>query len=415
MQLHTEAYLTIILVIITGEYLLTTIIDLLNLGKDSALKIPDSVSVFYNEKKYKKALAYQRENTYFGLINGFFSLILILLVIIFGLLGWLDEWVNLRFNSLVGQTLAFFGIIFLINDLLNTPFQLYATFGIEEKYGFNKITLKTFFLDKLKGYLLTVILGGILVSLLIFLITSLGQSFWWIFWIVISVFMVGMNFFYTSWIVPLFNKLTPLDDGELKEAIMKYGKSVEFPISNIFVIDGSKRSTKANAYFSGFGKRKKIVLFDTLIEKHTTEELVAILAHEVGHYKLKHTYSGMFNGILQIGVMLFIMSFMIFQPTLSEALGADRLSFGVNFIAFGIIYTPISLLTGLLSNFISRKHEFEADNFAAKTYNGEALMTALKKLSVDSLSNLRPHSLYVFFHYSHPPLLKRLAAIERSA
>ncbi len=415
MQLHAEAFLTIILVIITCEYILTTFIDLLNLGKDSTSNIPLSVKAFYDENKYIKALAYQREHTYFGLANGFFSLIFILLVIIFGVLGWLDSWVAIRFDTLIGQTLAFFGIIFLVNDVVNTPFQLYATFKIEEKYGFNKSTLKTFFLDKLKGYLLTAVLGAALISLLIFLITTLGHSFWWIFWIVIAMFMIAMNFFYTSLIVPLFNKLTPLEEGGLKERIMQYGKSVDFPINNIFVIDGSKRSAKANAYFSGFGSRKKIVLFDTLIENHTDDELVAILAHEVGHYKLKHTYLGMFSGVLQIGVMLCIMSFMIFEPELSKALGAERLSFGVNLIAFGIIYTPVSLLTGLLSNFISRKHEFEADSFAAKTFKADALMAALKKLSVDNLSNMKPHKLYVFFHYSHPPLLKRLESIERTS
>jgi len=412
MELHSEEFLTIILVIITSEYVLTTIIDLLNLGKDSNTDIPSSVRIYYSKDKYQKALAYQRENSYFGLINGFFSLLLTLLVIIFGVFGYLDNLVSIYFSGMMLQTIAFFGIIFLASDLINTPFQLYATFRIEEKYGFNKSDLKTFFIDKLKGYLITALLGGILISILILLISNLGQSFWWIFWLVISVFMVGANFFYTSWIVPLFNKLTPLEEGSLKERIMAYGKSVNFPIKNIFVVDGSKRSAKANAYFSGFGSRKKIVLYDTLIDKHSDDELIAILAHEVGHYKLRHTYSGMISGIFQIGVMLFIMSYMIFQPAKSTALGAERLSFGVNFIAFGIIYSPISLLTGLLSNFISRKHEFEADRFAAQTFKAEPLIAALKKLSVDNLSNLRPHRLYVFFHYSHPPLLKRLKSIE---
>ncbi|GAA5023273.1 peptidase M48 [Marivirga lumbricoides] len=413
MHFTSEQFLTIILVIVSSEYILTTLVDWLNLRKKSA-GLPAELKDIYSEKQYTKALAYQRANTNFGLVSGLFSFALIILVIVFGVFGILDEFVRSNFETLTTQTLAFFGIIFIVNDLLNIPFQWYATFSIEEKYGFNKLTPAIFWKDKLKGYVLTAVIGGILLSLLIFLISYLGQSYWWIFWIVISLFMIAANFFYTSLILPLFNKLTPLKDGELRQEIMNYGKQVNFPIDNIYVIDGSKRSTKANAFFSGFGKRKKIVLYDTLLEKHTNSELVAILAHEVGHYKKKHTISGMFSGILQMGLMLFLMSFMIFSPELSKALGANHLSFAVNFIAFGIIYTPVSLLIGIFSNYMSRKHEFQADEFASNTYKGEALQSALKKLSVDNLSNLKPHKLYVFIHYSHPPLLQRLKAIKSS-
>lgn len=413
MHFTSEQILIIILLIVSLEYVLTTYVDWLNLkNKNSGL--PEELKDIYNEKRYAKALAYQKENTYFGLLSGAFSFTLILLVIIFGGFGLLDQFVRIQFDTLTTQTLAFFGIIFIINDFINIPFQWYATFKIEEKYGFNKVTPAIFWKDKLKGYVLTALIGGLLLSVLIFLISYLGHSYWWIFWVVISLFMVGANFFYTSLILPLFNKLTPLADGALRQEIMHYGKQVDFPIANIYVIDGSKRSTKANAFFSGFGKRKKIVLYDTLLEKHTNSELVAILAHEVGHYKKKHTISGMLSGILQMGLMLFLMSFMIFSPELSKALGANHLSFAVNFIAFGIIYTPVSLLIGIFSNYTSRKHEFQADEFAANTYKGEALQSALKKLSVDSLSNLKPHKLYVFIHYSHPPLLQRLKAIESS-
>jgi STE24 endopeptidase len=413
MQFNASEYLAILFFIIVGEYLFSTSLDYLNSAKDSG-HVPENLKAYYHDDEYQKALAYQKENTRFGLVNGFVSLLIILGVIFFGLLGKLDAYLTAELSGMIPATLAFFGTIFLANDLLNTPFQVYSTFKIEDKYGFNNTTVKTFFLDKLKGYLFTALIGSILLSILIILITYLSASFWWIFWIVITIFMVGANFLYTSWIVPIFNKLTPLDSGELKSAIVAYGQSVNFPTENIFVIDGSKRSKKANAYFSGFGKRKKIVLFDTLIKNYTTEELVAILAHEVGHYKLNHNISGMINGVIQVGFMLFVMSLMIFEPALSEALGGGSLSFGINLIAFGIIYTPISVLTGVLGNYLSRKHEFEADAFAKKTYNGSFLTTALKKLSVDNLSNLRPHKVYVFIHYSHPPLLKRLLAIERS-
>lgn len=407
-----DQFFTIILLIVVVDYAINTLIDILNLKKSNA-KLPDDLKGIYDEAKYKKAIKYQRTNTRFGLLSGFFSVLIMFLVLYFGILGELDSWMRIRFDSVISQTLAFFGIVYIINDIWNIPWQWYSTFNIEEKFGFNKLTSVLFWKDKLKSYFLTAVVGGILLSVLILLIMWLGQSFWWIFWLVIVLFMVAANFFYTSWILPLFNKLTPLEDGSLREKIMDYGKSVNFPIQNIYIMDGSKRSSKANAFFSGFGKRKKIVLFDTLLDKHTDEELVAILAHEVGHNKKKHTISGMISAILQTGVMLLIMSYMIFNPYLSQALGAEHLSFPVNFIAFGIIYTPVSMLLSLFSNFISRKHEFQADKFAANTYNGEELQNALKKLSVDSLSNLKPHKLYVIFHYSHPPLLQRLQAIDK--
>lgn len=412
MNISADFFFTVIISIVLIDYLLNTIIDFLNL-KNTDADLPESLVDIYNEKKYREAIQYQRINTKFGLWSGFSSLIIMLLVLYFGVFGELDDFVRSHFNSVITQTLAFFGIIFILNDIWNTPWQWYATFTIEEKFGFNKSSAATFWKDKIKGYLLTVIIGGILLSVMVFLITWLAQSFWWIFWIILGLFMAGANFFYTSWILPLFNKLIPLEEGSLRTKILTYGESVDFPIANIYIMDGSKRSSKANAFFSGFGKRKKIVLFDTLLDKHTEEELVAILAHEVGHNKKKHTLTSMLSGLLQAGVMLFLMSFMIFNPNLSVALGAEQLSFPINFIAFGIIYSPVSMLLNLLSNFISRKHEYEADEFATNTYSGDALQNALKKLSVDSLSNLTPHKLYVIFHYSHPPLLKRLQSIDR--
>jgi len=412
MIFSSAQFFTIIILVVVLDYALNTIIDLLNFKKANS-KLPADLKDIFDEEKYQKAVHYQRANTKFGLWSGCSSLIIMLLVLIFGIFGDLDSLVRTYFSSVITQTLAFFGIIYIVNDIWNIPWQWYSTFKIEEKFGFNKMTPALFWKDKLKAYLLTAIVGGILLTVLVFLITWIGQSFWWIFWIVITLFMIGANFFYTSWILPLFNKLTPLEEGSLREKIMNYGKSVDFPIENIYIMDGSKRSSKANAFFSGFGKRKKIVLFDTLLDKHTEEELVAILAHEVGHNKKKHTISGLISGVMQTGAMLFIMSFMIFNPALSQALGGEQLSFPINFIAFGIIYTPVSLVLSLFSNFISRKHEFQADEFAANTYNGDALQNALKKLSIDSLSNLKPHKLYVFFHYSHPPLLQRLKAIDK--
>ena len=266
-------------------------------------------------------------------------------------------------------------------------------------------------MDKIKGYVLSALIGGALLSLLFYLILEIGEGFWVYFWAVASIMILLVNMFYTSLILPIFNKLTPLENGELKAAIQEYSRKVGFPLDNIFVIDGSKRSKKANVFFSGIGKKKKIVLYDTLIENHSKDELVAVLAHEVGHFKKRHIVQGFVMSIAQIGFMLFVLSQMIFSETLSTTLGAQNMVVHINLIAFGILYSPISKILGVVGNIISRKNEYEADNFAATTFGGRPLKDALKRLSVDNLSNLYPHPAYVFFHYSHPPLLKRLEAM----
>jgi len=315
--------------------------------------------------------------------------------------------------------LIFFGVLGLLSDIITTPFDLYKTFVIEEKFGFNKTNLKTFFLDKVKGWLLGAIIGGGLLSLIVWIYESTGNLFWIITWVVISIFTIFMTMFYTTLIVPLFNKLTPLEDGELRDEIESFSKKVGYNLDNIFVIDGSKRSSKANAYFSGLGAKKKIVLFDTLIKNHTKEELVGVLAHEIGHYKKKHTLANVILATLQTGLMLFILSFFIDKNTmwpnyLANALGAKQAGFHLGILAFGLLYSPLSLILGIIMNIISRKNEFAADRFAAENYDGQALQDALKKLSVNHLSNLNPHPAYVFVHYSHPPLLQRLEGIKKA-
>jgi STE24 endopeptidase len=301
----------------------------------------------------------------------------------------------------------------IASDILTIPFQWYSTFVIEEKYGFNKTTTKTFVVDKLKGYLLTAIIGGGLISALIYLVMVIGPNFWIWFSVLASLFVLFINMFYTSIILPLFNKLTPLPAGELKTAIEDFASKVNFPLDNIFIIDGSKRSKKANAFFSGIGKRKKIVLYDTLVENHSTDELVAVLAHEVGHFKKKHIVWGYVLSIVQIVFTLFVLSTLMFEETVSIALGGTQLAVHLNLVAFGILFSPISGITGLIMKIYSRRNEFEADAYARETFDGKALSDALKRLSVDSLSDLYPHPLYVFFHYSHPPLLERLNALSR--
>ena len=306
----------------------------------------------------------------------------------------------------------FFGSIFFINEVISIPFQLYRNFIIEEKFGFNKMSLRTFFLDKIKSYFLVIIVGGLIISILLISIIYFSNNFWIYFWVIMSLFTVFINLFYTSLILPIFNKLKPLEDGSLKDKIYNYAKSVNFPLSNIFVIDGSKRSSKANAFFSGLGKSKKIVLYDTLIKNHSEEELVSVLAHEVGHYKNNHILSNLILSILFTGFMLFILSKFLFNSEISFALGGEISFRHFELFAFSILYSPISYILGIFMNIKSRKNEYEADNYAVTTFDKIHLINALKNLSKDSLVNLTPNPAYVFVNYSHPTLHQRIKAMR---
>ena len=403
--------LYLILAISVVSYVFDQILDYINL-KAQRKDVPDEIASFYDREKYLKSLDYHSEQTKFGFLTSAFGFCLSLLMLLSGGFGMFDGFLRPFFQNEIALALVFFGMLAIASDGLTLPFQWYSTFIIEEKFGFNKTTAKTFILDKLKGYLLGAVVGGSLVAALIYLIQKIGPGFWIIFGLIAAAFILFVNMFYTSLILPLFNKLTPLPDGELKSAIEAFASKINFPLDNIFVMDGSKRSAKANAFFSGIGKKKKIVLYDTLINNHSIEELVAVLAHEVGHFKKKHILWSYLLSIVQIFFMLFVLSLMVFNKNLSLALGGGQIAVHLNLLAFGILFSPISGLTGLLMSLFSRKNEFEADAYAKETYDGKALANALKKLSVDSLSNLYPHPLYVFFHYSHPPLLKRLEAIQ---
>lgn len=410
--MHPQLILNTVLLITVVGYLFEQALDYINLKSQKA-DIPKEIESFYEKDKYLKSLQYTRERTKFSFITSAFGFLLSTAMLLSGGFGWLDGILRLYIENEIMLALVFFAILILASDILTIPFQCYNIFVIEEKYGFNKTTVKTFILDKLKGYALGGIVGGCLLAILIYMIQALGPSFWIWFSIIASVFILFINMFYTSLILPLFNKLTPLQDGELKNSIEAFSKKVNFPLDNIFIIDGSKRSKKANAFFSGIGKKKKIVLYDTLISNHSTDELVAVLAHEVGHFKKKHVVWGYILSVLQIVFTLYVLSLMVFNENLSVALGGSQLAIHLNLLAFGILFSPISGATGLLMNIYSRKNEFEADAYAKQTFDGNALISALKRLSVDSLSNLYPHPLYVFFHYSHPPLLKRLKALGR--
>jgi STE24 endopeptidase len=400
----------IIVSIAAFSYLFEQLLDYINL-RAQRTDIPQDIASFYDRTRYLKSLDYHRELTKFSFVTAGFSFLLTMAMLIGGGFGWLDGMLKAYVENEILLAMCFFGVLMLAADILTLPFQLYSTFVIEEKYGFNKTTLMTFFIDKLKGYLLAAIIGAPLLGLLIFLIGSIGPKFWIWFALIASLFILFMNLFYTTLILPLFNKLTPLPEGDLKSAIQDFAAQVKFPLDNILVIDGSKRSSKANAFFAGIGKKKKIVLYDTLIQNHTTDELVAVLAHEVGHFKKKHIIWGFVLSILQVFFTLFILSLMVYDENLSLALGGLEHSIPLNLIAFSILFSPISGFTGLFMSMYSRRNEYEADSYARETFSGSALASALKKLSVDSLSNLYPHPWYVFFHYSHPPLLKRLEAL----
>lgn len=403
--------LYIILAIISLDFILERFLEYLNRKRWSPI-LPESLKGIYNQEKYEQSQNYQKDKRFPSLLSSGIAFILTFLMIGLGGFGWLDSLVREYFDNPIAIALAFFGIILFFSNLLSLPFSYYSTFVIEEKYGFNKTSLKTFILDQVKGGALSVIIGGGILALLIWIYLQTTINFWWMAWLVIALFMVFMTMFYSSLLVPLFNRQTPLEDGELKAAISEFASKVKFKLDDVYVMDGSKRSTKGNAYFSGLGSKKRIVLFDTLINDLSKEQIVAVLAHEIGHYKKKHTLIGIILSLLQTGLMFYLFSLLVANPLLSEALGAKEQAFHIGLVAFGILFTPISTFLALGMNALSRKNEYEADAYAAQNYDSKALGEALKKLSVSSLSNLTPHPYYVFFHYSHPSLLQRLKTLN---
>ena len=409
--MDSQSVLFIFIGLTIFNFLFTTVLEYLN-DKNWKESIPNDLEGFYDSDKYQKAKNYKIERGKISLLNSSISFVITLLMLFFFGFGLISEYAVSFSDSSIIQSCIFFMIFHLLTTFLGMPFSYYSTFFIEEKYGFNKTTLKIFIVDKIKGLFISSLFIIVLTSLAVVSIEYFSTGFWIWLWIGLSLFMVFLNMFYADLIVPIFNKLTPLENGELRSKIESYSKKVGYSLKNIFVIDGSKRSTKANAFFSGLGPRKTIALYDTLIEKHTDEELVSVLAHEVGHFKKKHILVSMFLTILQLGIMCYLFELCMNMEVIASSLGSSKMNFHIGIIAFSFLYSPIALITGILMNILSRKNEYEADKFAKDTYNGNFLELALKKLSVDSLSNLYPHPLYVFVHYSHPPLLKRLARLK---
>ena len=402
----------ILITILLIKFVIDSVLNHLN-AKHFNDTLPNDVSDVYEINEYQKSQTYKRTNHNFSKITSFFSLITTLLFFFFNGFSIVDEIARGFSNNIIIITLIFFGIIIVGSDIISIPFSLYKTFIIEEKFGFNKVTKKIFFLDKIKGLLMTIILGGSILSIITWFYEFTGDYFWIYSWLLISAFSIFLNMFYSKLIVPLFNKQTILEEGDLKNDIIKYVNSVGFKAHDIYVLNGSKRSTKANAYFSGFGNQKRITLYDTLINDLENDEIVAVLAHEVGHYKRKHIFYNLTLSIILTGFALFVLSLFIKTPLLSLALGVSHPSFHIGLIAFGILYSPVSQILGVFMNYMSRKFEYQADNYAKNTFSASPLISSLKKLSKNSLSNLTPHYLYVFFHFSHPTLLDRIKNLNK--
>ena len=403
----------LLLVIVTISFLFELISGLLNFNSFDK-PLPENVRNIFSKDEYSKSQSYKKANFKFGLISSIYGFLIIFIVLYFGLLGELDSYLrNITFENEISLSILFFLSIFFISDLIKIPFQLYKIFVIEENFGFNTMKISTFLIDKIKSYLISSFFIVILITPLLLFIMLYPESFWIYFWMLISAFLIFANIFYTSLIVPLFNKLEVLKDGELKQKLDDFSRKVNFPLSNIFVINGSLRSKKANAFFSGLGKNKKIVLYDTLIKNHSADELVAVLAHEIGHYKLNHVKTNMAISVVTTGFMLFILSNFIFNSQVSYALGGNVSFRHLEIFAFFIIYSPVSSLISILMNIKSRKNEYEADEYAVKNFEKKPMVDALKRLSKDNLTNLTPHPLYEFINYSHPSISKRLYSIEK--
>ncbi len=402
----------IILAAILIEFVLDIVSNWLNL-KALSPKLPDEFKEVYDKDTYATSQEYTRVNTKFGFITGTFDLILLLLFWFAGGFNWLDQWARAFDFGVIGTGLIFIGALSIGKMVLSLPFGIYSTFVIEERFGFNKTTVKTYITDMLKGLLLSALIGAPLLAGIIAFFEYGGTWAWAYAWLAVTLFSLAIQYIAPTWIMPLFNTFEPLEDGELRKAIESYADKVDFPLQGIYVMDGSKRSAKSNAFFTGFGKNKRIALFDTLIKNHTTEELVAVLAHEIGHFKKKHIVKNMGVSILHTAVMFGLLSVFLQVPALFDAFFMEEMSVYAGLLFFGLLYSPVETILGIFMQVTSRKYEYEADEYAAKTISEpEEMVDVLKKLSKDNLSNLTPHPFYVFLNYSHPPVLKRIERIR---
>jgi len=400
-----------VIVIIIVDFLFNTWLNTRN-HKASKSLLPENLKDIYDPEEYRKSMDYQEAKYKVSRLSGFLSLLISLIFILSGGFKWLNDLVYSFNLPELFTSLVFFALLGVGSYIINLPFSYYKTFKIESEFGFNLMTKKIFWMDQFKGSFLTIVIGGVVLSLIMLIYQNLQDDFWWLAWVLISLISIFITFFYSSLIVPLFNKQIPLEQGELKNKITELSKKLNFNLDNIYVIDGSKRSTKANAYFSGFGSKKRIVLFDTLINDLNTDEILAVLAHEIGHYKKKHVLINMGLTMALTGIMLWVFSLLVGNDIIAQSFGIENANFHIGLVIFSFLYQPISELTGIGINYLSRQFEYQADSYAKHYTKGRDLIESLKKLSKKSLSNLTPDPVYEFVHYSHPNLNKRIKALK---
>ena len=406
-------YLIVIVGALLFEYILSCVVKYLDINALDP-KLPKEFSDTFDEDKYKESQLYTKEKTKFSIVTSTISLVVSLILIFSGLYNEIDLFARAMDYNEIFTGIIFFGILMVISDIINLPFSIYSTFVIEQKFGFNKTTPKTFISDKIKQYFVVALIGIPIISLVLYFFSNMGSYAWVYVWGALVLFSIAIQPIFNSFIAPLFNKFTPLEEGPLLAKIKAYLDKVEFPIKKLEVVDGSKRSSHSNAYFSGIGKNKRIALFDTLVDQMDDDEIVAVIAHEVGHYKLKHIYSGILLSAAQSGLMLYILSLFLMNPDLFSVFKMDNLSVYASLLFFTMLYAPISIVIGIFFSYISRLNEFSADEYSAKTSGmPHALISGLKKMSKENLSNLTPHWLNVFLNYSHPPVLKRIDALSK--
>ena len=410
MDSKTVFYIIIVFYIL--DYFWNQFLSYLNRTQMSPL-MPKELEGIYDAEEYARQQAYQKKNSYFAMISGGFSFVVTGALLWYGVVGWLDELIRVYISNAILLSVVFFWIVSICSWIMSIPFDWYDTFVIEQRFGFNKTTPRTFAADQAKEVALTLILEAIVITLLAVIYQYIDSYSWLWAWAAVSIFTLTLSFFYSEWIVPIFNKQTPLEEGELRSAIETFAQKASFPIRNVYVIDGSKRSTKSNAYFTGFGKKKRVVLYDTLINDLSIDEIVAVLAHEIGHYKKRHVIYTMITSLATVGFLLWMFTLFLNSPAIAYALGGKTPSLHLSLIGFSLLYSPLSEILNFVTNYISRKHEYAADNFTAVHGMGEMLVSALKKISSKSLSNLTPHPFVVFWDHSHPTLLQRMRNIQK--
>ena len=405
----------IIFVALLLDYFIGLFSTILNLRQLRSIPPAELEDVFAIDE-YARSQEYTRVRSRFGLVSSSKGLVMLLIFWLIGGFNYIDELSRLIGWNEISSGITFIGIIAVVTFISNLPFDLYSTFVIEERFGFNKTTYLTYVLDTLKGLLLSVVIGVPLLSGVLYFFEYMGSVAWLYVWVFVTFVSLVLSVVVPVWIMPLFNKFTLLQPGILRESIVEYAKKVDFKFGNIYIIDRSRRSAHSNAFFTGFGKTKRIALFDTLVDQLSVEEILSVIAHEVGHNKKRHVVYGLLLGILHTGALLFLLSLTIENKLLFEAFFMDNVSIYASIVFFGLLMTPIELAITPLMQLVSRRHEYEADRWAVQTTADRSiLVSGLKKLAANNLSNLSPHPLFVVLHYSHPPLLERIKAIKSQA